>query len=299
MRQLLHDILKASSPSSAMSWLDATILDQETEFKKRPFYYSFSGVSRHFEKQGGITVSEEQLAAISTLLPGCTVKGWDQFRLARVILLLVLGQQDRETFLETIAALLNTADLREQSAIFSALPLLPHQEDLVEAAVDGLRSNIVDIFDSITLGNPFPAKHFSDEEWNQMALKTIFINRPVYRLTGLRERANRELALSISYLAHERWAAARKISPEAWQHCTDFVDKQIKEDLVHLIEQGDALDREAAALVIASNPGEDLNSLREKLSPELSSIEVGTLSWRSLGENLEFPLSLNGSPSLP
>lgn len=299
MRQLLYDLLKASSPAPAMEWLGTTLRDQEAEFQKRPFYYSFSGVSRHFEKRGGITVSEEQARAIDSLVPGFTVSRWDQFRLARVMLLLVLGQQDHKTFLETISALLNTADLREQSAIFSAFALLPHQEDLVEAAVDGLRSNIVDIFDSIALENPFPARHFSEEQWNQMALKVLFINRPVYRMTGLVERANRDLALGISYLAHERWAAGRQISPEAWQHCSGFVDDQITEDLVHLVENGDALDREAVALVVSSQSSDRLDFLKDRLPSEISAIEAGTLSWQRLGEKREFPVSLNGSPALP
>lgn len=201
MRQQLYDLLKISSPAPAMEWLEKLNIFSGTrrpKFQKRPFYYSFSGVSRHFEKRGEITVSEEQARVLDSLVPGFTVSRWDQFRLARVLLLLVLGQQDRKTFLETISALLNTADLRETIRDFSAFALLPHQEDLVEAAVDGLRSNIVDLFDSIALENPFPAKHFSEAEWNQMALKVLFINRPVYRMTGLVERANRDLALAIS-----------------------------------------------------------------------------------------------------
>src|SRR5690606_32360293 len=111
-------------------------------------------------------------------------EGWDQFRLARVLLLLTLGKQEKTVFLETIAALLDTADLREAAAVYSAFPLLPHQEEFVEASVDGLRSNIVGIFDSIALGNPFPAAHFTAEAWNQMVLKAIFINRPLYRIVG-------------------------------------------------------------------------------------------------------------------
>src|SRR5690606_22351997 len=124
--------------------------------------------------------------------------GWDQFRLARVILLLVLGKQDKATFLDTIAALLNTADLREQAAIYSAYPLLPRQEDLVESAVEGLRTNIVDIFDAIALQNPFPATHFTTEAWNQMVLKAIFINRPIYKIVGIESRRNAELAAGVS-----------------------------------------------------------------------------------------------------
>ena len=147
-------------------------------FEKRPFYYAFSGVSRHFHKQAPVTASDSQAQGVRDACTNFGLEGWDEFRLARVILLLHLADQEEEVFLETIEALLNTADLREQAAIFSSYSLLPAQEELVESAIDGLRSNIVDIFDSIALGNPFPAAHFSDEAWNQMILKMFFINRP-------------------------------------------------------------------------------------------------------------------------
>ena len=297
MRDLLQHILNTSAPAEAMTWLGETILDQETAFKKRPFYYSFSGVSRHFDKRGLVEATDEQLEALAAQVPGFTVKGWDQFRLARVILLLVLGKQDKDTFLETIAALLNTADLREQAAIFSAFPLLPFQEDLVEAAVDGLRSNIIDIFDSIALQNPFPAARFSDEAWNQMVLKAIFINRPIYKIEGIETRSNAELAAGVSYLAHERWAAGRKLTPESWRNCAAFVTDDIVADLEHLINEGDAVDHEAAALVIVRDGSERVRHLHERIEAELDAISGGSLSWERLGEKLEFPTTLNGSPA--
>jgi hypothetical protein len=297
MRDLLSSILAATAPASAMSWLGDTIRDQEASFQKRPFYYAFSGVSRHFDKRGPVEVSDEQAQALDGHVPGFSVKGWDQFRLARVILLLTLGKQDKGTFLETIAALLNTADLREQAAIYSAFPLLPHQEDLVEAAVDGLRSNIIDIFDSIALQNPFPATHFSKEAWNQMVLKAIFISRPLYRIVGIESRSNADLADGVSYLAHERWAAGRKLTPEAWRHCAAHVTEAIVADLEHLLNEGDAVDHEAAALVIVADGSDRVRPLHERIEAELDAISGGSLTWERLGEKLEFPATLNGSPA--
>lgn len=299
MRELLQNILNASASAEAMTWLGDTILDQETSFKKHPFYYSFSGVSRHFDKRGLVEVTDEQLRAVAKEVPGFSLKGWDQFRLARVILLLVLGKQSQKSFLETIGALLNTADLREQAAIFSAFPLLPFQHELVEAAVDGLRSNIIDIFDSIALQNPFPAARFSDAAWNQMVLKAIFINRPIYKIEGIDARSNAELSAAVSYLAHERWAAGRKISPESWRNCASFVTDGIISDLEHLINEGDPVDREAAALVIAHDGSERVRPFHERIEAELDAISDGSLTWESLGEKLEFPTTLNGSPSKP
>lgn len=297
MRDLLFSILAASAPASAMTWLGDTTREQELAFQKRPFYYAFSGVSRHFEKRGLLEVSDEQSAALEAQKPGFSVRGWDQFRLARVILLLTLAQQDRITFLETVATLLNTADLREQVAIYSAFPLLPHQEDLVEAAVDGLRSNIIDIFDSIALQNPFPAAHFTAEAWNQMVLKAIFINRPLYKIVGVNSRRNAALAEGVSYLAHERWAAERKITPEAWRNCAAHLTDGIVADLEHLLNEGDPVDHEAAALVIVCDGSDRVRHLRDRVEAELDAISGGALTWERLGEKLEFPSTLNGSPA--
>jgi hypothetical protein len=297
MRALLTDLLKASAPAEAVAWLLERIAEQEARFSKRPFYYAFSGVSRHFPKHGRIVIDPEAAARLRELSPGFSVEPWDVFRLARVLLLLALAKQEKSVFLETIAALLNTADLREQAAIYSAYPLLPHQEDLVESAIDGLRSNIVDIFDSIALNNPFPSTHFTDAAWNQMVLKAIFISRPLHRITGLDSRRNAGLAAAISYLAHERWAAGRRIPAEAWRNCVGFVSDEISADLHHLLETGDPTDREAAALVLASDGDPRFSDLRGRLEAEIDAIGAGTLSWDRLGEKHEFPVSLNGSPA--
>ena len=205
----LLKILKQSASAEACAWLNDTLVAQRENFEQRPFYYAFSGVSRHFDKKALVEVSEEELHALDLEKPGFTIAGWDEFRLARVILLLVLGEQESDIFLENLKALLNTADIREQVAIFSAFPLLPEAEELVPLAQDGLRSNITEIYDSIALDNPFPSEHFTDEMWNQMVLKAFFINRPLYRFYGIDYRANLTLAEALSNLAHERWAAGR------------------------------------------------------------------------------------------
>ncbi len=81
---------------------------------------------------------------------------WDVFRLARVLLLLALREAGKTGLPRDDRGPAQHADLREQAAIYSAYALLPHQEELVESAIDGLRSNIVDVYDSIALNNPFP-----------------------------------------------------------------------------------------------------------------------------------------------
>ncbi|HRQ89010.1 MAG TPA: EboA domain-containing protein [Bacteroidia bacterium] len=298
MRDLLFQILRSSAPPEAVSWLEEAVSGQEADFQRRPFYYAFSGVSRHFPKKAKVEVSSAQTAELSKLAPGLAVERWDPFRLARVLLLLVLAKQEKAVFLETLSALLNTADLREQAAIFSAFPLFPHQEELVESARDGLRSNIVDIFDSIALDNPFPARHFPDEAWNQMVLKAIFIQRPLHRIEGIDHRRNAELAAAISSLAHERWAAGRRLTPEAWRNCASLVTDGIADDLRHLVSHGDLSDRKAAALLVAGGDSR-LSDLRADLAELIAEVGTDELTWTHLGKELECAVTLNGSPAKP
>jgi len=287
MRDILLEILAESASPRAVSWLRETVGAQREAFQRRPFYYAFSGVSRHFDRRGLVRADEDRLAALQRERLGFTVVGWDEFRLARVILLLVLGEQEKSVFLENLRALIDTADLREQAAIYSAFPLLPHPEDLVEFATDGLRTNIVDVFDSIALNNPFPAEQFSDEAWNQMVLKALFIDRPLYRIHGLEERANATLAEALSNLAHERWAAGRWVSPELWRSCANFLTDRIVEDLERVAGSDDAEQREAVALLAASDDAGRLDHLHERIVPQLETVKNDEVSWDDLGRRID------------
>lgn len=286
MHEKLTAILEKSAPKEAMDWLRETIKTQQDCFERRPFYYAFSGVSRHFDKRGGLEIPEEDLASLNRELPGFSIAAWDQFRLARVLLLLTLSEREKAVFLETIWALLNTADIREQTAIFSAFPLLPHQEELIETAVDGLRTNIVDIYDSIALDNPFPAQNFSDEAWNQMVLKSFFIDRPLHRIYGVDFRANAQLAEALSNLAHERWSAGRRVSPELWRSCANFLTDQIVEDIKRVAGTDEPGQKEAAALVVSKDEEGKLDSIRDQVKTFLDDVADGRLTWKSLGEQL-------------
>ncbi len=284
LEKKLLEILRRSASPEAMEWLEKECAAQRADFVQRAFYYAFSGVSRRFDKKGGLELRDGDAGSLETEMPGFTLEGWDQFRLGRVLLLLVLAEQSERVFLETLGKLLETADLRERVAIYSALPLLPHGEQLVEMATEGLRTNIVDVFDSVALGNPYPAKHFSDEAWNQMVLKALFISRPIYRIVGIDERANPGLAASMSDLAHERWAAGRWVSPELWRSCQGQLSEQLVEDLEQLLESRRPGEREAVALLVADGEGDGrLEGVREKVSDLIGEVKAGTLTWDRVG----------------
>lgn len=285
----LSDILSRTASPEALNWLADETSALRGDFQQHRFYFAFSGVSRRFDKQGGIDFSaEEDRETLAVLCPGFTVEGWDQFRLARVILLTVLAEQSPETYRATLQAVLGSADVREQVAIFSAFPLLPEPEFLVELARDGSRTNIIDVFDAIALDNPFPAAAFPEEGWNQLVLKSLFIDRPLYRMFGLDDRANATLSEALSNLAHERWAAGRYVSPELWRSCLRFVDDTIAADIEKVAGSDDPAQREAAALVVFGAEGEGrLDGVAGALSEEIERVRSGALTWETLGRQLQ------------
>lgn len=286
MLDLLHAILRRHASDESNVWLDEFIASQRAKFAQRPFYYAFSGATRRFPKDQQLQVSEAEQSELNFESEGFRIDGWSIDRLARVLLLKLLAEQPKLRFIETINALFETADLREQAAIYSAFPILPHADDLTPMAREGLRTNIVDVFDSIALRNPFPAEHFDDEGWNQMILKCLFIDRPLYKVHRIEQRANPTLVEQISNLAHERWAAGRTISPEAWRSCQDFLSDQIVEDLTKVAEKDEPGNLEAVALVFVREGGEKLAALKPKVEQLLGKVESGELTWESLGEAL-------------
>ncbi|MEM7011172.1 MAG: EboA domain-containing protein, partial [Verrucomicrobiota bacterium] len=206
MFDILLAILKRNASEEANTWLDEFLASQRAEFNQRQFYYAFSGATRRFPKDE-IVVTNEEREALNQAAEGFQIDRWTVDQLARVSLLVFLSEQPQAVFLRAIIALFETADMREQAAILSAFPALPYPDELTPMAREGLRSNVVDVFDAVALNNPFPAEHFDDEGWNQMVLKCLFIDRPLYKIYRLEQRANPTLAEALSDLAHERWAA--------------------------------------------------------------------------------------------
>ena len=72
-----------------------------------------------------------------------------------------------------------------------------------------------------------------------MILKALFIDAALTPITGLRARANPELARILLDFARERWAAGRPLAPEHWIPVQPFRDDpSIKPALEQAIAEG-------------------------------------------------------------
>ncbi|MEP2131597.1 MAG: EboA domain-containing protein, partial [Algoriphagus sp.] len=220
------------------------------------------------------------------LIAGFQPHYWDQLQTARTVLLLSYPQ-NKEVWFTTMNQLFETADMHEHQALFASLPLMPFQEDLIPRAIDGLRTNISLVFDAIALNNPFAAKFFPEANWNQMVLKSIFMQRPLYRIQGLEERRNPTLAAIARDFAHERWAAGREVMPEIWRLISPFINEEYLEDLKKVLATKDELQIKAALLAIITSAYLPAKEILESYPTQVAALDLEAVEWEKIGTEFQ------------
>ena len=259
-QKFLYQLIKAHTDERTMSWLDKQQGKLETNYTDRAFYLAFSMAPRFAEKRE-LTLSEAQREAASQLKTGFEPDGWPQSQLIRTYLLLLLPAADATTYAATLTKLLETAEVDEQVAIYSALPVIAYPQSLIPLAVNGLRANITRVFDAIALDNPYPADYLDEAAWNQMILKAVFMSRPLYRVYGSDARANPALARMLVNFAHERWAADRTVTPELWRFVAPYTDASHQTDLQRVIASENPLESAAGKRACAQSDTPELQAL--------------------------------------
>jgi len=211
-----------------------------------------------------------------------TNKEATSLEIGRIYLLVAVLESDSDFFESKVANIIQVADKGELETFLKFLVLLPNAIKYKSVAVDALRTNIVSVFDAIALDNPYPALYFSSQEWNQMYLKAAFLERDLSRINAVDSKANRDLARIISDYAHERWAASRQVDSYFWRPVTQFLDKNLLEDIKKLFNSENALVKNAAALCCFYSDNEDAKKLLENYPEVLKLIENKKLSWETL-----------------
>jgi hypothetical protein len=112
---------------------------------------------------------------------------------------------------ELVAEAFRTGDNAEREALLGGLILLPAPERFLATALDACRTNVVTVFEAIACENPYPARYFPADAFNQMVLKALFLGTAARCIVGIAERANADLGRMVGSYASERRAAGRAI----------------------------------------------------------------------------------------
>ncbi len=263
---------KLIAEESSRSWLS----DQIKNLSSGSSFFIAFGMAPKKVGKAPVTLSEELMDAFQSINLEAHQIGWSLDELARLALLLHLPLNGRHG---TLKKLLTTSDIREQKLIYKSIQYLQEPKEFEMQVVDGIRTNMIDVFDAIALHNSFPIKHFKEAAWNQMVLKAIFMERPIHCITGLDKNRNADLARIAVDFAHERQSAGRKVTPELWRLVVPFVDEALLPDLIEIVQSGDNLEQEAAVRALSEC---DLPSAHSWL--ESQGIQINPKGWKAIGE---------------
>ncbi|MHA4810897.1 EboA domain-containing protein [Flavitalea flava] len=284
LKTLLSELIRSSLTAETGEWLTGRSTPTNLTDAKS-FNQTFAILPRKTGKSI-IQVTNIQANEIQRLRPGFSINGWTTDRLCRVWLLLQIDPSDKEIYSGRINQLFRNAEMNEQVALYSALPLLAYPENWSKLCAEGIRSNIGDVLEAILCDNPYPSEQLNEPAWNQLVLKAFFTEKPIDRIIGLDQRTNRELAGILSDYAHERWAAHRLVHPQLWRCVGKFIDERIFPDIKKIALSENPVEREAAALACADSDYAPAKELLESNKELKTRIVNGYLSWRSIAGTL-------------
>lgn len=215
----------------------------------------------------------------SQFVEGINCANWTLDELVRVYFILQLEKQHEENFTKNLNILFDTAENNEGVALVKSLQFLRNPENWLLKATDAVRCNVGIVFDAIAFQNTYPKKYFAQLAWNQMVLKCIFNDKTIKNIDGLLERNNKDLANSISNLAHERWSAGRKIPDYSWRIVVSHLDEHLFKDIQKLFSSKNEIDQIVATLVCRDSPFEPAKNELQKYPNLFSNRE--NYSWEN------------------
>ncbi len=282
----LYSLIAKTVTPAGLDWVNQSLTKLQGNEWEKNIPRVFSMAPRFVGKSNVLfTPLEKELA--NKLKFGWQPFDWSIDRITRIFFLLNIPQTDSAKYKKTIESLFSVADVGELVALYSSLPLLPYPAEFQDRTAEGIRTNMVVVFDSIVLQNPYPAEFLSESAWNQMVLKSVFIGRPLYKIWQLDKRANVHLALMLSDFAHERWAAGRTVTPEVWRLVTPFIlehEERFITDLTKVLNISDTLQQQAGLLALDGCPipsGLALITSKQELR---QSLVANPVTWETVAD---------------
>lgn len=291
-KDYLIELLSQQAESDSMNWLKNQSKEINESAKAMKLFLAFGKASRYFDKTT-LNLGEAKAKEAEALRKGFTPSAWDKLQTARTVLILSFPQQDEGLWFKTMNQLFETGDMQELKSLYAALPVYPFQDKLTDRAIEGLRTNMTLVFDAVALDNPYPSEYFDERAWNQMLLKAVFMQRPLFLIQHADQRANENLASILIDFAHERWAAGRNVMPELWRYVSPFLNDSRLEDIKKAMDSEDLLEKQAALLACHQSSFPKGKALLSKFADIQKEIVSGNITWESIGKSFAETLIKN------
>lgn len=264
------------------AWFEQQMSTLSGDAPERDLHLALGLAPRKLGKDD-LALLPSDLEQASAARPGWDPRGLSVDQAARIAILLKAGGEG-EAFSDRFVQLCRTADMVEQVAFYRGLPLYPNPELLSHQTGEAARTNMRSVFEALAHNNPYPLEQFDENRWNHMVLKALFIGSRLHPIQGLGQRANPELARILRDYAHERWAAGRPVTPELWR-CV-LASGEALDDLERALNGEGPLERQGAALTLASSPDPEAKALLDTAPDLAEATRSGELTWDSLARQL-------------
>jgi hypothetical protein len=267
--EIIQTIIQRRLSESEADWFVDNIRFENSA----QFFQTFGLIARKISLAVPEWTTEESVL-LEEVYPGFTQSHWDLQQLSRGLLMTQLPVHQNVEIVKNLAEM---ADIKELVCLYRGFFFLKNAEDFVLLVQEGIRTNMVAVFDAIALANPFAAKYLPVDAWNQLVLKALFMGRPLYQIIDLDLRKNEKLALIIHDYIHERWSAGRLVSPEIWRLVSGFVNREIAADLVKAIQTGDILTQLAATKALRESSFYKENEISDEVQIQ------SRMTWNEIG----------------
>jgi hypothetical protein len=278
--QVLLEIINDYVEKEPLKWLAEKINLMVSNQSAKDLYLTYSLIPSKIELLEDLELHTENSDVIKYL----AVQKANSHQITRIYLLSKVLEEDTEFFAPKVAKLIEVADTSELETFLKFLILLPNPENYKSTAVEALRTNISIVFNAIAHHNPYPFQYFDDQQWNQMYLKTAFMQGDLSAILDIDQRANKDLARIISDYAHERWAAGRDIDPDFWRPVSKFIGASLLKDMERLLKSENTIENRAGALCCYYSENQDAQNLLSGHHKLIQQIENAALSWKTIKE---------------
>jgi hypothetical protein len=255
-------------------------LDQIAQASTEAVLATSIGLAPRRLGKADLSLTADDRALATALRPGLDPGEWSVDQLARIAFMAASDTGDDVAFALRFDGFCTTAEVNELIALCRGLPIYPAPALLEPRAREAIRSGIKPVFEAVAHRNPYPGEVFSEDAWNHMVVKALFIGSTLWPIQRLDERANPRLARMLVDLAHERWSAGRPVSGELWRCVAPHADQEGIAALTHVLETGTDMERLAVALALKPVSAHPLKDMVKDLEAHLA---AERMDWRHFG----------------
>jgi len=257
---VLNEFITSRLDPKALGFVQATQQEISAGVTDARFTALISLTSRHIPRQL-LMPSGAECAKTQKTVKGWYPHDWTLLETVRVSLILSHNGLLDGDFGERFTRWFNYADEGELCAFYRAIPLLPEPRRFVWRAAEGCRTNMKSVFMAVACDSSFPWQYFDDIAWNQLVVKALFTESPLWRIYGLDQRLSTTLAQMVLDYMDERSSAGRDIPVDAWLCLGLHKDERVEKYIAAALKSPSVQTR--CAVIVALGRGKHDDKLQQ------------------------------------